>query len=138
MNHAPPLDLTTIFIALGTLLFGQGLANVIGPYAVIFLGAMLGGGWSLSQRDQTSRMSAGGYLILIVGLALLITVPLAILLEHTFPYLEIRWTLGPVAAIIGGIGQKWPQVFKWGLGLLKGIAEVWAASRAKKEGPDQP
>lgn len=118
----PPVDLVTVSIALATALFGAKAAALVGPYAVIVLGAVVGGAWSTSRQPPTSWLASLGFIARVVGLALLITVPLASLVaQHAG--LQVTWMLGPVAAVIGGIGQDWPAVARWFLNLYRGFIE---------------
>jgi hypothetical protein len=121
----PPIDIVTVFIAIAGVLFGPDLAAVIGPYAVILLGAALGAGWSATRREPGTRGGTLLHMLLMMGWALIVTVPAAIVAGLLFG-LEAKWLLGPVAVVIAGIGPDWPEVGRWGLGLLKGLAERWA------------
>lgn len=133
MTAPPQLDVVTVAIALAATVFGPAIAEVVGPYAVIFLGALLGAAWSASRRPpptQTGlRANFGtlGYIALLVLLAVLVTVPCATLAASYLPGgLESRVLLAPVAAVIAGIGPDWPGVFKWGLQLIQTLIEQWA------------
>ena len=118
----PPLDIVTVSVAIAGAFFGAEVAAVIGPYAVIVLGALLGAAWSATRRDAETRTSALGHVVLMIGWALIVTVPLAIIGGQFFG-LESKWLLGPVAVVIAGIGQDWPAVGKWGLGLARAALE---------------
>lgn len=124
MLNAPPpaLDVVTLAIALAAAMFGPELAAVVGPYAVIFLGAVLGGAWSASRRPAGSRFETVGYLGLIVLLAVLVTVPCADF-AATYLHLESKVLFAPVAAIISGVGSDWPGVFSWAWGVVRGMVE---------------
>lgn len=120
----PPIDIVTVAIALATLLFGPTVAELVGPYSVIVLGAALGGAWSASRREAGSRTSTVGHMLLMIGLALLITVPLAFLGSQYLP-VDPKWLLGPVAVVIAGIGPDWPKVGAWLIGQVRGLLESW-------------
>ncbi len=122
--QSPPLDVVAVAIALASLLFKPEIAQFVGPYAVIFLGAILGGAMSAARRGPTSRVGTLGYMALVIILALLVTVPLAELLAPQIPVrLETRVLFAPVAAIVSGIGQDWPKVGAWLVNLVRGVIE---------------
>jgi hypothetical protein len=118
----PPIDIVTVAVAVCASLFGAQVAEIVGPYSVIVMGAVLGAAWSTSRRDALPRLSALGHVLLMVALALLVSVPAAELLALHTP-LASRWLLGPVAAVVAGIGQDWPAVLRWLIGLLRRRAE---------------
>lgn len=106
MAPQPSLDIVSVFIALATLIFSPELSALIGPYVVILIGATLGAAWGASRRPPTSRFASLWYVLGMVGFALLITVPAAEL-SARFLGVHLHWMLGPVAAIIGGLGPDW-------------------------------
>jgi hypothetical protein len=122
MNPSPPIDIVTVAIAIATALFGREIAAVVGPYAVIVLGALLGAAWSASRREQSTPGNTFGHMLLMVGWALIVTVPLAAV-AGTYAGLESKWLLGPVAVVIAGIGQDWHAVASWVLGRLRALVE---------------
>lgn len=124
----PPIDVVTVAIALASAAFGPQVAAIVGPYAVIFLGAVLGGAWSASRRDPEGRGSTIVHMLLMIGLAALITVPLASVASN-YAELDLKWFLGPVAVVIAGIGHDWPRVGAWAVELVRGLAEAWASRR---------
>ena len=129
----PPLDIVTLAIAIITALLGPGSAAIVGPYVIILLGAVMGSAWSASRRETESRTATLRHMFLHVTLALLATVPVAIWLGRVLEF-DDKWLLGPVAAVIGGIGHDWPRVFTWLLGLGGRFLESWTQ---RKTG-DQP
>lgn len=130
---ALPIDLVTMIITLITLAMGPELARLFGPYIVILFGAVLGSAWSASRRDTETRGQTVGHMLRHVGLALLITVPSALALAAWVGY-DHKWLLGPVAALIGGIGHDWPRVGEWAAGLVRGAIEAFVR---RKTGGDQ-
>ena len=126
----PPIDIVTVATAVAVALFGQELAVVIGPYAVITLGALLGGAFSASRRESQTLGKSFGFMLSMVALSLLVTVPLAAMLA---PYIgaDQRWLLGPVAVIISGIGHDWPKVCGWAVDQTRQVIERWAAKRGQ-------
>lgn len=115
---APNIDIVTLAIALAAILFSPETSEVVGPYAVILFCALLGAGWSASRGTLNTTRSTLFYVLGIIGLALVITVPAAELVTSHWG-LDRRWTLGPVALVIGGIGKDWPSVGKWALNTAK-------------------
>ncbi len=122
--QTPPLDIVAVAIALASLLFKPEIAQFVGPYAVIFLGAILGGAMSAARRGPATRAVTLGYMALVIILALLVTVPLAEMLAPQIPVrIEARVLFAPVAAIISGIGQDWPKIGAWIINLARGVIE---------------
>lgn len=95
----PPLDIVTVAIALLSVFFGANIAVVLGPYAVILLAAIGGASWSLASRPATDTRPAVLHMLLMVGLALIGTVPLAEGVARLFG-LEARWMFAPVSVVI--------------------------------------
>ena len=109
------LDPVTVAVALLALLFGQELASIVGPYAIILLGSTLGAGWSLGDMERTTRAKAMGYFLRINVTALLITVPLVNILNslRDDPTSQApTWAITAVAVAIGLIGNNFPRVAK--------------------------
>lgn len=118
-----PLDIVAVATVLAAALFGSpSAAEIVGPYAVIVLAAIVGAAWSSSRRPPTTRLGALLYVVLVVALAVLVTVPLAELAAR-YAGVEARSMFAPVALVIGGIGPDWPGVVRWALGLLRGVLE---------------
>ena len=74
--HAP-LDIVTVLITLFSAILAPELANVLGPYVVIVLSALGGAAWSSTYGEASTRRSTALHIVLMVGLALIATVPLA-------------------------------------------------------------
>lgn len=115
MNPPPQLDIVTVAIALVSLITGPELAALIGPYSVILLAAIGGAAWSATSVESGNRLQTLRHIFLMVGLALIGTVPLAEGLAR-LAGIEARWALGPVAAVIAarpdwvvGWLQRWVQ-----------------------------
>lgn len=137
MTTPPPaIDIVTVSVAIATALFGGAVGQYVGPYVVIFIGAMLGAAWSASRREPGSRMGTLGYMASLVCFALLITVPLAELVGAWFGR-DSRWLLGPVAAVVGGIGDRWTDIAAWAIGQGRAALER-AFNRAPPPGGQPP
>lgn len=105
--HSPPqLDIVSLAIAVAALIFSPELSALIGPYVVILIGATLGAAWGASRRTPGTRTQSLLYVLGMVGLALLVTVPAAEL-SARFLGVHLHWLLGPVAAVIGGLGPDY-------------------------------
>ena len=110
MNNLDPVNAS---IALLTALFGQALAGVIGPYAVIIIAATVGAAWSLGRREPSSRNSAVGYFVLLNCTAILITANAAAAVGRWTGQDETNFLLAPIALLIGGVGGDWPRIVRW-------------------------
>lgn len=101
MNTPPPpsLDLVTLAIAIFSAWFSAETATVLATYSVILLGAIGGAGWSASSRGESTTRSTLLHMLAMVGLALILTVPLAELVARASG-LNIRWIFAPMAVLI--------------------------------------
>jgi hypothetical protein len=133
----PPIDLVTLAIAAGTAFLGPDAARMVGPYVVILVGALLGSAWSASRRGEETVRATSGHLLRHVGLALLLTVPGAWAASAWLGW-EVNWLLGPVAALIGGIGHDWPRVGTWAAGLARYVIETLLRQRVGGAPPEPP
>lgn len=127
----PPIDIVSVMIALAGLIFGHDLAMVVGPYAVVLMGATLGATLSAARMEPGQGMSTLAHMLLFITLALLMTVPGAYLLEQQFSF-EGKWTLGPVAVLIAGIGQDWPVLVRWAIEQARGFIERWVSKKGEQ------
>lgn len=108
-NH---LDPVSVAVVLASTLFGPQLAAIIGPYAVILLGATVGAAWALGRRETDKKSGAVAYFMLINGTAVLVTVGISNLVGKWLGHEDANWLLAPVAMVIGGVGHDWPGVLK--------------------------
>ena len=108
-NH---LDPVSVAVVLASTLFGPQLAAIIGPYAVILLGATVGAAWALGRRETDKKSNAVAYFALINGTAVLVTVGISNLVGRWMGHADANWLLAPVAMVIGGVGHDWPAVLK--------------------------
>lgn len=120
----PPIDIVTVATTLAGLLFAPAVADAVGPYAVILLGAILGASISAGLRPPDARIGSFMHMCIWVGLALVLTVPASLIAIAYMPEgIEVRWVLGPVAIVIAGIGHRWPDVAQWAMALLRRLIE---------------
>jgi hypothetical protein len=121
----PALDLLTLAATLATFVFGPAGA-VVGAYSIIILSALGGAAWSSASREQATRWETLRHFALRVGLALLLTVAIADWMQEHVG-LEMRWTLGPLAALVAA-KPEW---------VLRRIGSAWSAFTRRKEGGEQ-
>jgi hypothetical protein len=108
MNPTPPqLDLVSVLVILATAIFSPSVAAVLAPQIVIVIGATLGAAWGASRRPPTSRFGSALYIVGMVLLSLMFTVPAAVVLSGWIPALPLHWLLGPVAALVGALEPEW-------------------------------
>lgn len=127
----PPIDIVSVCIALATLLFGNDLAQIVGPYAVIIMGAVLGSGLSAARLEPGKGMSTGMHMLTYITLALLLAVPVAFVVERQMGYAH-KWLLGPVAVLVSGIGHDWPALVRWALGQVRTLLERWLGKKGEQ------
>lgn len=114
-----PLDPASIITAFFVGLVGPELAQVIGAYGVILFAASVGAAWSLSRKDDAPNPA--WFMLRINGAAMLMTWLVAKAAQWYWSIeVEITWLLGPIAFIIGVIGDDWIQIGKWVIDLLGG------------------
>lgn len=85
---------------------------------------------SATRYRQSSILGTAWSILLSVGIAIVISLPAAVFVAAKWPTLEVGWTLGMIAALVGGVGTDWPKVFKW----LFGVAGSFIESKAKGRG----
>jgi len=120
MPHSPqpPLDIVSIAIAAATAMLSAGAGTVVGTYSVILVCALGGAAWSAGNQEpfeQHRRARTLLHILLRVGLALVVTVPIAEMASSAWPQLQVRWLFGPVAMLVAGQPP-------WAAGLLRGLA----------------
>lgn len=118
----PQLDIVTLAIAVVTLLTGPELAALVGPYTVILLASLGGAAWSATKIEQRPRMATVKHMALMMGLALLLTVPFAEAFAR-LSGIDARWAFGPIAAIIAARPE-------WAIGWV----ERWLSTKGVHRG----
>ena len=117
-----PLDLVSLLIALLAFIVSKDVAIAVGPYAAIVILACAGAGISLSGNDREMTFWQGcWYLTIRVVMAVSLTVGLAELLQKLAPWLVPRYTLIPVAFMIGWI-RDYDSVRAWFGNIISRIA----------------
>lgn len=112
-NHSQTPDLLVLFTALLALVFSPSLSSVLAPYVVIVTGALLGTGWGLKRRAPAAAGGMWSFTLLMLGTALVFTMPAAVYLQRYFGAGSYQWLLAPLATIIAAIGDDWPRVGTW-------------------------
>ncbi|MFZ7321227.1 hypothetical protein [Comamonas jiangduensis] len=110
MNQLDPVN---VAVALASVIFGQALAGIIGPYAVILIASTVGAAWALGRRDPASKLNAVWYFLRLNTTAVLVTVSLASLAGRWMGHEDTTWLLAPIALIVGGVGDDWPRLGRW-------------------------
>ncbi len=97
---APHLDPFSVVVLFATSFGVTGdAASILGAYSVILLSAFGGAAWSASGMPDLTRLGIFLHILLMMGLALVGTIPLAELISHV-TNVEIRWLLAPLAILI--------------------------------------
>lgn len=111
-------DLVNAAVTILTVILGPAMAGVVGPYAVILLASLVGGGWALGRREPASRTSGALFLLLIAGTAAMVTNGLALLVASLIGanLADVNWLLAPIALCVGAVGHDWPKVGRWLVG----------------------
>lgn len=132
-NNQP--DLLVLLTALLTLAFSPTLSAVLAPYAVILLGALLGTGWGLKRRPATRVGPVWPFVVLMLGTALIFTMPAAVWLQRYTGAGSYQWLLAPLAALIGAVGEDWPKVGAWAAELASRVISRRAGADNKEGQP---
>ena len=107
------LEPVNVAVAIFAALLSPALADVLGPYAVILIASTVGAGWALGRRDPSARLGAFAYFLRLNTTALIVTVGLTKLVGSWLGHEDPTWMLGPVALLIGGVGDDWPRLVQW-------------------------
>lgn len=107
MNQPPIADIVGLAVFIAALLFSSEVAAVVGPYMVIVVAATLGASFKVARRDKSTRTSAVLFFLRVVGMAVVLTVGIAVALNAYRPDLSPRVTVAPIALLIGYIDWPW-------------------------------
>lgn len=98
------MDLIALVVALFATLVNERVASLVGPYAAIAVLACAGAIISISGNDKVMGTWAScKFFTGRVVVAVAVTVMLAQLLELAWPDLKPKYTVGPIALILGWI-----------------------------------
>lgn len=107
MNQQSIVDVVGLFVFIAAMIFSNEVAAVVGPYMVIVVAATLGASFKVARREKTTRASAVLFFLRVVGMAVILTVALALVLNSYRPDLSPRVTVAPIALLIGFIDWPW-------------------------------
>ena len=114
MQH---LDPTHVAVTIASVVLAPALAEVVGPYAIIFVASSIGASWALGRQATMSRLKALLFFLRINSTAAIVTVFLADFLAKQLGYIrgsgDGLWLIAPIALVIGGVGDDWPTLIQW-------------------------
>lgn len=103
---AVPYDILGLAVFFAAIVFSPEVSAFVAPYVVIVVAAAIGAALRLSFRHRTSRISAIGYYLRVVGLAVVLTSFVAWGVEAWISSeLAPRQTLAPIALLLGLVGD---------------------------------
>lgn len=102
------------------------VAQVIAPQAVIVAAGLAGAIYSLMSWRQSTRIEAAGYVLMWTLCSWLFAFSASAGVAHLFdlPETSGAWLVKLSAAVISGVGHRWPRVFDWAAGLLRTALEA--------------
>ena len=114
MQH---LDPTHVAVTVASAVLAPALAEVVGPYAIIFVASSIGASWALGRQAAMTRLKALLFFLRINSTAAIVTVIIADFLAKQLGYIngssEGLWLIAPIALVIGGVGDDWPTLIQW-------------------------
>lgn len=114
MQH---LDPTHVAVTVASAVLAPALAEVVGPYAIIFVASSIGASWALGRQATMTRLKALLFFLRINSTAAIVTVFLADFISKQLGYIsgsgEGLWLIAPIALVIGGVGDDWPTLIQW-------------------------
>ena len=114
MQH---LDPTHVAVTIASAVLAPALAEVVGPYVIIFIASTIGASWALGRQATMSRLKALFFFLRINFTAAIVTSSIASALAKQLGYAsgtgEGLWLIAPIALVIGGVGDDWPALIHW-------------------------
>lgn len=111
------LDPTHVAITVASAVLAPALAEVVGPYVIIFIASTIGASWALGRQVTMSRLKALLFFLRINFTAAIVTSSIASALAKQLGYAsstgEGLWLIAPIALVIGGVGDDWPALIHW-------------------------
>ena len=111
------LDPTHVAITVASAVLAPALAEVVGPYVIIFIASTIGASWALGRQATMSRLKALLFFLRINFTAAIVTSSIASALAKQLGYAsgtgEGLWLIAPIALVIGGVGDDWPALIHW-------------------------
>ena len=114
MQH---LDPTHVAVTIASAVLAPALADVVGPYVIIFIASTIGASWALGRQAAMSRLKALFFFLRINFTAAIVTSSIASALAKQLGYASNTgdglWLIAPIALVIGGVGDDWPALIHW-------------------------
>ena len=114
MQH---LDPTHVAVTVASAVLAPALAEVVGPYVIIFIASTIGASWALGRQATMTRLKALLFFLRINFTAAIVTSSIASALAKQLGYVsgtgEGLWLIAPIALVIGGVGDDWPALIRW-------------------------
>ena len=111
------LDPTHVAITVASAVLAPALAEVVGPYVIIFIASTIGASWALGRQATMSRLKALLFFLRINSTSAIATVFIADFLAKQRGYAsgtgDGLWLIAPIALVIGGVGDDWPALIHW-------------------------
>lgn len=101
MQKENPLDLVGLVIAVFASVTSRETAHAVGPYVAIIMLSLAGSIARVCSIETETRLDGFRELFGRAFVAVSVTVSVAMLLEHFFPALQARYTISPIAFMIG-------------------------------------
>lgn len=117
---SPQLDPVSVAVTLLAAALSPSVGAVLGPYAIIFIAATTGAGWSLSRRDRDeTKTSAFWFFLRVNATACLLTSGIATLISKFYHLDSLEWSFAGIAFAMGLIGDEWPALGRWALAMAR-------------------
>ena len=114
MQH---LDPTHVAVTVASAVLAPALAEIVGPYVIIFIASTIGASWALGRQATMTRLKALLFFLRINFTAAIVTSSIASALAKQLGYAsgtgDGLWLIAPVALVIGGVGDDWPALIHW-------------------------
>ena len=111
------LDPTHVAVTVASAVLAPALADVVGPYVIIFIASTIGASWALGRQATMTRLKALLFFLRINFTAAIVTSSIASALAKQLGYAsgtgEGLWLIAPIALVIGGVGDDWPALIRW-------------------------
>lgn len=112
MNQSPIPDIIGTAVLILSVFFRGEIANAVAPYIVIIVAASIGASFALARKEKSTRLADFGYYIRVCGLAIILTVCVAVVISSYYPGTTPRILIAPVAFAIGFFGDDLPSMIR--------------------------
>lgn len=112
MNQSPIPDIVGTAVLILSVFFRGEIANAVAPYIVIIVAASIGASFALARKEKSTRLADFGYYIRVCGLAIILTVGVAVVISSYYPGATPRILIAPVAFAIGFFGDDLPTMIR--------------------------